>query len=472
MRVEPQEFLAFAADVFGVQSESLTLETTYGSCAEWDSMAQLRLVTGIAERFHVEIPFADVVTVTSLWEFLRRINGDPLKKVVAVDLDNTLWHGVVGEDGAEAIRPNAALQRELKELVSRGVLLVALSKNNEEDAFAGLDRLDILTRDDFVAFRFNWKPKAENLADVAAELNLGVESFVFVDDNPVERLEMSARLPEVSVADFPPVLAAYFPERPLTEEDRRKTEEYRAEAKRKECLAGLEPREIWAALGLELEVRPLEDGDVPRLAQLSQKANQFNVCTNRYSEDDIRRLATEGLVVTARTKDRYGDQGIVAYAIVREGEIVDWVMSCRVAGRGIEERFEAELERLAVVRGATALAATWRDSGRNAPVRDLFDRLGFSRVSESPDVRRYAKTLASSPCFDMTNFLDKMSAILETPVAAETRFRSVAGWSSLMGFGILVTLENDFGRRMTIDEFRQRETIADLAAACADRPAT
>lgn len=393
MRVDGDEFLDFAADVLGASRAGLSLETTYGSVPGWDSMAQLRLVTRIAAEYGVEIPFADVVTVTSLWEFLRRINGDATKKVVAVDLDDTLWEGVVGEDGAAAIRPNEALQRELKGLKARGILLVALSKNNEADAFAGLDRQTILSRDDFVAFRFNWQPKAENLAAVADELNLGVEAFVFVDDNPAERIEMSVRLPEVSVAAFPPNLAAYFPERPLTDEDRRKTEEYRAEAKRKACLETIGTDAVWEALKIELDVHPLRDDEVPRVAQLSQKANQFNACTNRYSEADVRRLSSEGLVVTAHAKDRFGDQGLVAYVAVRGDEIVDWVMSCRVMGRGIEEKTEAEVERLLSARGTTEITATWRDSGKNAPVRDLFDRLGFTCVFEADDVRRYRKDL-------------------------------------------------------------------------------
>jgi len=353
----------------------------------------------------VEIPFADVVNVTSLWEFLRRINGAAVKKVVAVDLDNTLWKGVVGEDGPDGIRPDVAFQQELRSLRERGVLLAILSKNNETEALAGLDRQPALSREDFVAWRINWRAKAENLAEIARELNLGVESFVFVDDNPVERMEMSARLPSVTVTAFPPVLAAYFPERPLTAEDRHKTEEYRAEAKRRSCLDELggadrlKDAEVWKALGIEIDVHPLTDDEVPRVAQLSQKANQFNVCTNRHAEEEVRALARDGLVVTAHARDRFGDQGLVAYVIVKGDEILDWVMSCRVMGRGIETKVEAEVERLMAERGAGRLSATWRDSGKNVPVKDLYDRFGFVLTDETENERHYVRHLSASTSF-------------------------------------------------------------------------
>lgn len=404
-----REFLDFAAGILGVPAERVSLETTYSSIPEWDSIAQLRLVMEVASKFGVEIPFAEVTNVTSLWEFWRRINGVAVKKVVAVDLDNTLWDGVVGEDGVASIRPKVEFQRELKALKDRGILLVALSKNNlgdvewmlgDEDIAQGRRGAEgmVLTRDDIVSWRVNWKSKAENLQEIARELNLGVDAFVFVDDNPAERLEMAAQLPEVTVANFPPKLEAYFPKRELTDEDRHKTEEYRSEARRRSHLAGIgtqgsgiSAEKIWQALGIELDVHVMTDDEVSRVAQLSQKANQFNVCTNRYSEAEIRELGRTGLVVTAHAKDRFGDQGLIAFVIVKENEILDWVMSCRVMGRGIEEKAEAEVERLAAARGVRELSATWRDSGKNAPVRDLYERLGFDLAEETKNLKKYVK---------------------------------------------------------------------------------
>ena len=397
--VSEAEFLSFAADVFGVPAASLSLETVYGSIPEWDSLAQLRLVTEVAARYGVEIPFADVVRVTSLWEFLRRLNGAPVKKAVAVDLDGTLWDGVVGEDGADAIRPNLAFARQLKALKARGVLLVALSKNSLADGLAGLARLGgELTADDFVARRIDWNRKADNIAAVARELNLGLDAFVFVDDNPAERLDMSCALPEVAVAAFPPTLDAYFPERELTDEDRDKTEQYRAEAARSRFLADdAGEGSVFERLGVRLDVHELLPEEAERVAQLSQKANQFNVCTNRYAADDVRRLAAEGLVVTVHAGDRFGDQGLIAYVIAKGDEILDWVMSCRAMGRGIEERVERRVEELLAARGASSVRATWRETPRNAPVARLFDRLGFALESATPTERRYVRRLGDAP---------------------------------------------------------------------------
>ncbi len=393
-----QEFLQFAASVLGVSSDSLSFETMYGSIPEWDSLAHLRLVMEGHARYGVEISFQDVVSVTSLWEFYRRFHGLSPKKVVAVDLDNTLWEGIVGEDGPDAIRPNVPFLTTLKALKDRGVLLVALSKNNEEDGLAGLE---CLAKDDFVSWRINWNEKASNLCDLATELNLGTDAFVFVDDNPAERLRMKTLVPDVAVAAFPPNLAAYFPEGEVTDEDRRKTEAYKAEAQRKKVaqeLPNLSPDLFAAALGVWVKVDVITEDETARVAQLSQKANQFNACTSRFSERDIRRLSKEGQIITCHAGDIFGDQGLVAFAVIRldgahEASLVEWVMSCRVTGRGIEERFEEELERILMKQGVREVTATWKASGKNAPVRDLFDRLGFKRITETEEERRYFKHL-------------------------------------------------------------------------------
>ena len=154
------------------------------------------------------------------------------KKAVAVDLDNTLWKGVIGEDGVAGIVPNTEFQKKLLELKHRGILLVALSKNNPEDVKpVWTDARMVLKESDFVAQRIDWNEKADNLERLAAELNIGTDAFVFVDDNPAERAEMRARRPEVAVADFPPQLDVFFPPFELMAEDMRKTEMYQAEAK-------------------------------------------------------------------------------------------------------------------------------------------------------------------------------------------------------------------------------------------------
>lgn len=392
-----EELFSFAADVLGVPPETLSFETAYASIPEWDSMAQLRLVTEMERRWGVAVPFADVTRATSLWELFRRLNSLSPKKAVAVDLDGTLWDGVVGEDGPFRIFPKSALISELKALKERGVLLTILSKNNPGDVRpvfeAGM--LAPLRADDFLFPQMNWEPKADNLARLAGRLNLGLDAFVFVDDSPVERLEMASRLPAVTVAAFPPVLSAYFPEGEVTEEDRRKTEEYREEAERRKFLEAGRPADVWKELGCWLDVHRMHPDEAVRVAQLSQRANQFATCTNRYSADDVATMAADAAtrVYAVRSGDRFGDMGLVAFVVVRGGEVVDFTMSCRAAGRGLEERAWAEVAKDLGAGGVREVRATWRDSGRNAPVKSLFDRLGFALASESSDERRYLATI-------------------------------------------------------------------------------
>ena len=318
------------------------------------------------------------------------------KKVLAVDLDDTLWTGIVGEDGVDGVVPDVAFQRQVKELKDRGILLVALSKNNVEDVEPiWADPRMILRKDDFVRLSVNWNDKADNLAKIAAELNLGVDSFVFVDDRPSERMRMRASQPAVTVADFPPQLDVLFPRLALTDEDRRKTEMYRAEARRQELAAGLSVDDYLAELKIWAKVHPVQEDEIPRIAQLSQKTSQFNVCTNRYSESDVARFVTDPdrLTVSVHAGDRFGDQGLVAFvqAVVRgeTAEIVDWVMSCRVMSKRLEFAVEDEVERLLIARGVRTLRAVWRKTDRNEPVAELFDRMGFRRTGETASGRAY-----------------------------------------------------------------------------------
>lgn len=319
------------------------------------------------------------------------------RKVLAVDLDNTIWEGVVGEDGPSGVRLRDDFIARLKDLRDRGVLLVVLSKNNPSDVdwFFGADS-------PFVARAVDWSAKCDNLARLAAELNLGTDAFVFVDDNPVERAEMRARRPEVLVADYPPQLDAFFPRRNLTAEDRARTDQYHAESLRRAFAVGLSPDDYLAQLEIRTEIHPMLDEEVPRVAQLSQKSNQFNVCTNRYGEDDIRRLAadTRNLILTLHARDRFGDQGLVAFVRAeRRGQtsvICDWVMSCRAMNRRLEFALEDELEHQLAGCGQTRLCAAYRPTVKNYPVKDLFEKFGFTLVSETHGCKMYEKALTTS----------------------------------------------------------------------------
>lgn len=323
-----------------------------------------------------------------------------LKKVVAVDLDNTLWKGIVSEDGVDGVVPDVAFQRTLKALKERGVLLVALSKNDAADVEPmWSDSRMVLRREDFAELVIDWNEKPDNLRRIAQTLNLGADAFVFVDDRPSERMRMRACAPEVTVADFPPQLDVFFPFDAATDEDRRKTELYRAEVRRREAATGLSADDYLKSLETWATVRPARAEDVPRLAQLSQKSNQFNVCTNRYAEAEAAAFAADAdrLLVSVRAGDRFGDHGLVAFvqAVVRgdAAEIVDWVMSCRVMNKRLEFAVEDEVERLLRARGVKTLHATWRKTPKNAPAADLFDRLGFAPAGASETLRKYELAL-------------------------------------------------------------------------------
>ena len=316
-----------------------------------------------------------------------------LKKVLAVDLDNTVWNGVAGEDGPSGVRINEDLHREMLALKDRGALLAVLSKNNPDEVNWFFEK-----DDPFVAKGINWEPKSDNLIRMAKELNLGTDSFVFVDDNPAERAEMRARCPEVFVADFPPQLEAFFPKRELTTEDLKKTEQYQAESRRKRFAAGLSVEDYLKGLEIRTEIHPITQDEIPRVAQLSQKTNQFNVCTNRYSEDDITRFAQDcrHVLLTLHAGDRFGDQGLVAFVHVVGDEIVDWVMSCRVMNRRIEFTVQQELEKILVSRGVKILRATWKKTLKNAPVKDLFEKFNFNLVKETEEMKRYERVLGEN----------------------------------------------------------------------------
>ena len=329
------------------------------------------------------------------------------RKVLAVDFDGVLWSGVIGEDGVSGISPRLELQRWLLALKARGIVLVGLSKNNAGDVEEiWRDARMLVGKEDFVAMRVDWNPKVDNLIAVAGELNLGLESFVFLDDSAAERVAMSARLPMVAVPDWPAggdalpkflrhIERLYFPELRVTAEDRVKTSQYQAEVARRTLAKDVSIDEYLASLGIWVDVHEARDDEFPRVAQLSQKSNQFNVATNRYTIDEVAKLAEDGknLILTVYSGDRFGDLGLIAFAVAqRAGEkasITDFVMSCRAMSRRIEFTIEKELERRLAALGVREIAAAWKRTAKNAPVENLFDAFGYEVVSSGPDEKRY-----------------------------------------------------------------------------------
>jgi FkbH-like protein len=330
-------------------------------------------------------------------------------KVLAVDLDDTLWGGIVGEDGVDGIRigsdstgaPYLALQRAIRDLTRRGILVAACSKNNLDDARAAFESHAgmLLGFDDFAAVRINWQDKATNLTEIARELKVGVDAIAFLDDNPVERALVRERLPEVTVlepGDDPRTLAptvreaGVFARLDLTDEDRARTRLY-AEQRQRADLESVSTslEDFLRSLEIEVEVGPVTQASIGRAAQLTQRTNQFNVTTRRYSEQELERLVEDPswAAETIRVVDRFGDNGIVGVVIVHEPEGLLWeidtlLLSCRVIGRGVETAMLSAVAERARTRGATALIGRFEPTAKNAPARDVFARHGFALEAE------------------------------------------------------------------------------------------
>jgi FkbH-like protein len=336
-------------------------------------------------------------------------------KVLALDLDNTLWGGVVGEDGLDHLQlgpeyPGSAyleLQRELKHLARRGVLLAVCSRNNPDEALYALrTHPEMLLRpDDFAAIHANWDDKASNLRRIAADLNVGLDAIAFLDDSPVEREWIRAELPDVRVLDVPadPVRyvdairrSPWFERLALSSEDRDRSRHYhdrRARADAQQAAAS--PEAFLASLGMRAQLGGVSRATIARLAQLTQKTNQFNLTTRRYTEAELERVAADpqAFVRSIRVTDRFGDNGIVGVAIGRvAGAICDvetFLLSCRVIGRAVETALLAEAVEQAAARGATRVTGWYLPTARNAPARDFYARHGFARAEERGEASRW-----------------------------------------------------------------------------------
>ncbi|MFI5758412.1 HAD-IIIC family phosphatase [Streptomyces sp. NPDC051569] len=326
-------------------------------------------------------------------------------KCLVLDLDNTLWGGVVGDDGVGALRlggayPGSAhleLQSLARDLMRQGVMLSVASKNDDEiarEAFATHPEM-LLDLSSFVGFRANWNPKPDNLRELAAELNIGLDAMVFADDNPVERGLMRELLPQVTTVELPSDPAVYasliaargdFNLLKVTDEDRGRTRMYQARARRTELESTAGNLEDYLdALGSELTVEPAGPLNTARIVQLFGKTNQFNLTGRRYSEDEVaeRRADGTGAFFAARLTDRYGDNGLIAALALAEEDdgawsIENFVLSCRVFSRDVEGAIAGLVLRSARAHGAPAVTARFTRSAKNAKFADFYRGLGFA----------------------------------------------------------------------------------------------
>src|SRR5262245_4783211 len=336
------------------------------------------------------------------------------KKCLVLDLDNTLWGGVIGDDGIDGIvlgegsavgEAHLALQSYAKQLKERGVILAVCSKNDPRIAAAVFDEHPemLLKRSDFAAFVANWNDKAENLKTIATKLNIGIESLVFVDDNPAERARIRQSLPMIGVPELPEDTAqyvrcladaCYFESVGYTSEDQQRAQQYTENAEREALLQSAQSMDEFVC-GLKMSVvsGPFTAVDHVRIVQLINKTNQFNTTTRRYTSEEIAQLTNmpSALTLQFRLLDRIGDNGLVSTMILRPAsdhddvlEIENWVMSCRVFGRQLE--FEAM--NIAVEagrqRGVKMFMADYIATPKNDVISSLYPNLGFSAVESVP----------------------------------------------------------------------------------------
>jgi FkbH-like protein len=331
--------------------------------------------------------------------FHASLSGRALYKAIVADCDNTLWKGVCGEGdprGIELDGHSRAVQNFLKSRQQDGMLLCVCSKNAADDvesAFDGRPEMP-LARSDFAGWRVNWRPKSENIQSLAAELSLGLDSFIFVDDNPMETAEVQANCPGVLALTLPakgdlvPRFLDHvwaFDQNGVTADDRKRTAMYRENAVRRSVLSEtLSYADFLARLELEVEIRELNGApEIERAAQMTQRTNQFNFTTRRFTEPEIREMLRGGSmqIFAAFVRDRYGDYGQVGLVMFEAGDdalhVRDFLLSCRVLGKGVEHAMFARLGQMAVARSLPAVEVSYVPTPKNTPARDFLTSLGM-----------------------------------------------------------------------------------------------
>jgi FkbH-like protein len=329
-------------------------------------------------------------------------------KCVVVDLDNTLWGGVIGDDGIDGIVLSAhgggpgesfvRLQMFLKQLRQRGILLAVCSKNEEATALAPfLHHPDmVLKREDISAFVADWQDKAAGIQRIREELNIGLDSIVFLDDNAFERNLVRDLLPGVIVPELPEdpsnvvsYLSALnlFETTTLSREDLERTALYGRESERRKLAAGSATvQDFLHSLDMQLVLSRFDRFHLPRIAQLLQRSNQFNLCTRRLTESECAALMDSSVFVPlyAKLADRFGDHGLISVVVLESGGnalmIRDWLMSCRVLARGVEQFMMNQVVALAMRMGLNRVMGEYIPTDKNGMVRDFFQQFGFTRV--------------------------------------------------------------------------------------------
>lgn len=359
-----------------------------------------------------KIPFSRDLFVLVSEEIKAVVSGllGQTKKLIVCDLDNTLWGGVIGDDGMENVKLGGidpvgesfkAFQRELKRLAARGVLLAISSKNNEQLAFEMIEQHPemVLKKEDFSAWRINWGDKAQNILEIVNELHLGLQSVVFLDDNPIERDRIRQALPEVYIPDLPEDYTQYpvfihtlncFETASVTAEDRERGKWFQVEQQRQEEKRLVGSLDDWLkSLEIKVRVTKLNSVILPRAVQLLNKTNQFNMATRRFTPEDywMWNNQTNHFSFVFEVQDKFGTAGytgLLSLSQIEPGqvEIQDFVMSCRVMGKGIEE---AMLHYAKVFAGASCLKTKYIQTSKNKPFFDFIKDKYVSSHTECLD---------------------------------------------------------------------------------------
>lgn len=356
-----------------------------------------------------KLPFANAANAAyadALGRLLGALRGKA-RKCLVLDLDNTLWGGIIGDDGLAGVKIGQgsaigeaflAIQAYALELRNRGVVLAVASKNDDAIARAPFrEHPDMLLHEEHIAvFQANWTDKASNLEAIARALNIGADALVFLDDNPAERAQMRAALPMVAVPELPGdpswypwflASAGYFEAVNFSAEDRSRAASYVAEARRMEVRAAVRDLgDYLTSLQMVMSAAPFDAANRPRVTQLINKTNQFNLTTKRYTESEVAQIEVDPAVqsIQVRLKDAFGDFGMIGVIIARPArdapltwDIDTWLMSCRVLGRKVEEAMLSRLIEQARAAGVVRLAGVYKPTAKNGMVADHYPRLGF-----------------------------------------------------------------------------------------------
>lgn len=350
------------------------------------------------------IAFPDIAYNVS--NIIKSIYGKN-KKALALDLDNTLWGGVISEDGEENVKVGPEIpegeiyldfQKYIKKLKSLGILLNVVSKNDEEIANSGLKNTDgVLKPDDFIKIKANWDPKSDNIIKISKEINLGPDAFAFVDDNPMERDIVKKNVPGIGVVNVSSPenyiseldKSGFFEVTNVTKEDIDKTRQYKEMQDREDFKNNfVDYNEYLKSLDMKAEISPFEEKYYDRISQLSNKSNQFNLTTKRYTVEDVKKISEDKNYITLYGKliDKFGDNGIVSLAVGRisdkELELELFLMSCRVLKREMEYKMlDALVEKCRSI-GVNKINAKYIKTEKNSMVKNLLADFGFTKLKE------------------------------------------------------------------------------------------